>query len=108
MAVDGLPVMDDLPRILADEIRLDLLHGLGAGFGAALEDRFAQPGDAGVGVNLQEQPSRLDEEGFELGDLERILASDGGVLGALRVLRRIARINPDWPVLRRGWYDDSG
>jgi len=46
--------MDDLSRIFADQVRLDLLHRLGARQSSAFEDRLTQTDDAGVGVHLQE------------------------------------------------------
>ena len=70
MAVDRLPVVDDVARILADEVRLDLLDGHGAGSRATLGDRLAKTGDALVGVHPQEEPARTDEEGLELGDAD--------------------------------------
>ena len=56
------------------------LTAVGDGLGPALDDRLAEADDAGVGVDLQEQPARLDEEGLELGDLEAAPGIDGGVL----------------------------
>src|SRR5581483_6411275 len=80
MAIDGLPVMHHLSWIFADEIRLNFLDGFGAGFGPSFEDRLAQSGEAGVGVDLQKQPARLDEKSFELRDFQRFLGRDGSVL----------------------------
>ena len=52
------------------------LTAVGARLGAALDDGLAQPGDAGVGVDLQEQPARLDQEGFELRDAQLVFLRD--------------------------------
>ena len=67
--VHGLPVMHDPGRVLADQVGFELGDGLGAGQGAALGDGLAQPDQAFIGVDLEEQPARLDEEGFHPGDL---------------------------------------
>ena len=68
-----------LARVLAGEVRLDLLDGGRDRLGPALDDGFAEPDEAGVGVDLEEQPPRLDEERFEPGDLESALGVDGRV-----------------------------
>ncbi len=77
MAIDGLPVMSDVTRILADKIRLDLANGGDASSGAAFEDRLAQTDDASVGVDLEEQPARSHENGFQARDSQGIAFGDG-------------------------------
>ena len=54
------------------------------GLGAAFDHRLAQPGDAGVGVDFEEEPARFDQERFDLGDLELVPEADHrlGVLAA--------------------------
>ena len=81
VAVDGLPVMHHAARIFADQVRLDLLDGFGAGERAAFGDGLAQADDAGVGVDLQKQPARLHQKGFEPGDLEIVFRRDGCGVG---------------------------
>ena len=71
--------MDDPARILADQVRLDLLDGGLDRLRPPLDDRLTQPDDAGVGMHLQEQPPRLDEEGFQPGDPQRVLGGDRGL-----------------------------
>ena len=89
-------MMRDRARIFADEIGRQFLDGGRDRLRAAFDDRFAQPGDAGVGVNLQEQPARLDEKGFDFGDLEFVADADHrlGVLaaGQALVLRHLLQI----------------
>ena len=82
--IHRLPVMRDRARVFADQIRREFLDGRGDGLRAAFDDRFAQSDDAGVGVDLQEEPARFDEEGFDLGDLELVADADHrlGVLAA--------------------------
>ena len=70
--VDGLPVVHDRPRVLADQVGLDLLDRGGDGLGSPLDDRLAEADDAGVGVDLQEQPARLHQEGLEPRDLDAL------------------------------------
>ncbi len=77
VAVHGLPVVDHAPRVLADQVGLELLDRRGAGEGAALEDRLAEPHDPRVGVHLQEEVARLHQEGLELGDRELLARADG-------------------------------
>src|SRR5262249_13988183 len=83
VAVDGLPVMHHLAWVFADQIWLDLLDGGGGGQRPAFGGGVRAGGKARGGVDLWEQPARLDEEGFELGDLERVLGRDGSVLAGL-------------------------
>ena len=68
--VDGLPVVHHPAWVLADEIGFNFFHGLGAGLCPAFGDGFSQADNARVGVNLQEQPTGLDEEGLQLCDLD--------------------------------------
>ena len=51
--------------------------------GAAFDDRFTQTGDAGVGVDLQEEPSRLDKERLQLRDLKLFFRRNRGVIAFL-------------------------
>jgi hypothetical protein len=76
MPIHRLPMMRDRTRVFAHEVGREFFNGRGDGLRAAFNDRFAQPGDAGVGVNLQEQPARLDENGFDFGDLEFVAEAD--------------------------------
>ena len=69
-------MVDDLARVLADEIRLDLLDGGGDGLGPPLDDGFTQADDAVIRMDLQKQPARLDQKRLQLRDLERIFACD--------------------------------
>ena len=98
VAVDGLPVMHHLARVLADQVRLDLLDRPSRTvMRPALDDRLAQADDAGVGVDLQEQPARLDQEGFQSGDSEGILRATGAPLPTRSSALASARVNADRP-----------
>ena len=55
-------------RVLADQVRSHFGNGGGTGFGAAFGDGLSQADDALIGVNLEEQPPGLNEQGFEFGD----------------------------------------
>src|SRR5207249_1803256 len=79
VAVDRLPVMDDLPRVLADQVRLDLPDGRLHRLSTALDDGLAEADDVGVGVDLQKQPARLNKERFQPGDPQRIAWPDGSI-----------------------------
>ena len=79
MAVYRLPVMNHLARVFAHEVRLELLHSGRDGRRPPFDDWLSQPDNPGIGVNLQEQPSRLDEQGFQLRDPKRILGGDRSV-----------------------------
>ena len=68
--VDGLPVMHHPARVFADQVRRDFLDGRRNRTGAAFQERLAQPHDAGVCMDLEKDPSRLDEESLQPGDLE--------------------------------------
>jgi hypothetical protein len=72
--IDRLPVVHDPASVLADEIRLDLLHRRRDGERPALGHRLAEADDALVGVHLQEQPARFDEQRLEAGDADAALA----------------------------------
>src|SRR5262249_9121526 len=76
MPVDCLPVMDNPARVPSHQVRCDLLDRSRDCPGASLDDRLAETDDSGVGMDLQEEPSRLDEQGFELGDLDPIAVGD--------------------------------
>jgi hypothetical protein len=66
----------DRTRVFAYEVGREFFNRRGDGLRAAFNDPFAQSRDAGVGVNPQEQPARLDEGGFDFGDLEFITEAD--------------------------------
>ena len=70
VAIDGLPMVDNVARIFADQVGFDFGHGGGARFGAAFGDGFAQADDAFVGVNLEKEPARFHQERFEFGDAQ--------------------------------------
>jgi hypothetical protein len=70
VAVDRLPVVDDAARVLPDQRRRDLLDRGPDGQRAAFDDGLAEADDPRVGVHLEEEPARLDEERLELRDLE--------------------------------------
>ena len=83
-AVNRLPVEDDAARILADQVVADLQRAGGAGLGVVLE-HLAPAGDAGIGRDLDEHPGVLQDEGFDLGDLDVVLRANLGRIGPLRV-----------------------
>ena len=56
--------------IFANQVRHKLLNRRGNGLGAAFDDRLAQPGDARVGMDFQEEPAGLDEHRFDFRNLE--------------------------------------
>ena len=70
--VHGLPVVHDARGVLADQVGLQLRDGRGDGQRAPFEDRLAQADEAFVGVDLEEQPARLDQEGLQLGDFHAV------------------------------------
>ncbi len=70
MAIHCLPVVGDRPRVLADEVAFQLPDGSDAGLGPPLDDRLAEANDPGIGVNLQEEPARLDEDCLQSSDLQ--------------------------------------
>src|SRR5262249_48112888 len=100
MAVDRLPVVYHLPRVLADQVGLALRDGRRPRVGTALDDGFAQADDVGVGVDLQEQPARLHQERFQAGDPQWVSRADGWV----SVLGSSDRIDPS----RRGGPGGGG
>ena len=77
--MDGLPMVSDSARILANEI---VRHFQGAGrtgFGIILE-HFAPTGDAGIGRNLDEDPAVLQDEALNLCYLDVVVRPNcGGV-----------------------------
>ena len=70
VTINGLPVMHNIARVFANQIRCDLLHSRGARLRAAFEDRFAKADDSGVRVDFQEEPAGFDEESLQLRDLQ--------------------------------------
>src|ERR1700734_2416807 len=70
MTVDGLPMVSDAARILADQVRLDFLDCLAAGERAAFGDGLSKPDNSGVRVDLEEHPARLHQKGFEPGHFQ--------------------------------------
>ena len=84
VTVDRLPVVDDLARVLADQVGLDLLDGRRDRERAPLDDRLAQADDPGIGVHLEEEPARLDQQGLEPGDPQRVAGSDRAPRGPTR------------------------
>ena len=69
--------------ILANEVRLHLPHGLGAGFGPALDNRLAQTDKPRIGMHSEEEPARLHQESLELGDLDRVTIGHRRCRGSL-------------------------
>jgi hypothetical protein len=72
VAIDRLPVMGDIARILADQIGLHLADRLGAGSGPSLGDRLTKTDHARIGMDLQKEPARLDQKCLELGDFDAL------------------------------------
>ncbi len=70
VSIEGLPVVDHVARVLADQVRSHFGNGGGTGFGTAFGDGLSQADDALIGVNLEEQPPGLNEQGFEFGDAD--------------------------------------
>jgi len=116
--VHRLPMMGHRAGVLADQVGRQFLDGGGDRFGPAFHDRFSQAGDACVGVDLEEEPARLDQERLDLGDLQLVAHTDhrrdilvarqplvlGGVpqeLGAL-VTRPARRLRGGQTAPRRG------
>ena len=77
VTIDRLPVMHDVARIFADEIRRDLRNRFGASLGAPFGNRFAPADDAFVGVDLEEEPARFHEHRLQLGDPQLGLEARG-------------------------------
>src|ERR1044071_6649256 len=73
VAINRLPVMHDVARIFADEIRSNLFDGRGASFRAAFQHGFAQTDDSRIGVDFEKKPAWFNEEGFELRDFQLLL-----------------------------------
>ena len=73
--MNGLPVMRDAARVLADQVVADFERAGRAGLGVVLE-HLAPAGDAGVGGDLDEHPGVLQNEGLDFGDLDVVLGPD--------------------------------
>jgi hypothetical protein len=67
--VHRLPVVHDPARILADQVWRQLVDRLGTGQGPPFEDRLSQTNQAIVGVDLEKEPPRFDQECLQLDDL---------------------------------------
>ena len=100
VAVNRLPVMHHATGILTDQVRLDFLHRLGTRQRAPFGDRLAKPDDALVGVDLEEQPARLDEDRLELRDAD---APGPCGLHTLVGTRHLPPPRPALPATRRRW-----
>src|SRR5690606_4150783 len=84
-AKDGLPVMFDFARVLADQIAPDFMHRCGNGLRTAFDHRLTEANDAFVSVHFQKQPARSDKYGFETGDFhESAFLTDTGTRDSLR------------------------
>ena len=83
-AVDRLPMENHFERILPDQIVADFQRAGRARLGVVFE-HFAPTGNAGVGRNFHEDPSILEHEGLDLGDLNVVLRAD---LSSIRALSR--------------------
>jgi hypothetical protein len=70
VAVNGLPVVRDGPRVLADEVFGHFLGLSSAGFAFVLE-HLAPANDSGVGRDFDKDPTVLVDERFEFGDFQR-------------------------------------
>ena len=68
--------MNHSSGVFANQIRLEFFHSSRDCRRPSLDYRFPKPDNPGIGVNLQEQPTRLDEHGFQLCDPERVLGGD--------------------------------
>ena len=68
MSIQGLPVVHHVARVLANQVRSHFVNGGGTGFGPAFSDGLSEADDALNGVNLEEQPPGLNEQGFEFSD----------------------------------------
>jgi hypothetical protein len=68
--------VDNPARVFADQVRRDLLDRRGDRSGTPFDDRLAEADDSRVSMNLQEEPSRLDEQGLQLGDPDPISLRD--------------------------------
>ena len=76
VAVNRLPVMHHAPRVLPQQVGLDLLDRFGDGQRPPLDDRLAESHDPRVGVHFQEEPARLDQQGLQLRDLDPLPGTD--------------------------------
>ena len=99
--------MGHTPRVLANEIRLDLLHSLAAGERTTFGDRLAIPDDARVGVHFEEQPARLDQGHFELGDLQIIFGRHGRIFAHALLGGGFSRVEGGQPYAGESAGDDG-
>ena len=76
-AVNGLPVVDDRPRVLADQIVGDFKGAGGTGLGVVLE-HFSPAGDTDVGGDFDEDPGVFEDESLDFGDLDRFVRGRWG------------------------------
>ena len=79
-AMNRLPVMHDRSRVLADEIVCDFERTSGAGLCIVLQ-HLPPTGDACVRRDLDEDPRVLEDERFDLRDLDRLVRADDGCIG---------------------------
>ncbi len=89
VTINGLPVMRHRARVFSNQVRFHFLDRLSAGEGAPLRDRLPETGDAGIGVDLEEQPPGFDQEGFQSCDLDAFFDGGSPFLGVLHD-RRVA------------------
>jgi hypothetical protein len=75
VAVDGLPVMNDPARVLADEIGFDLFGTRGTRFALVFE-HLAPADDSGVSGYLDKDPAISKNKRFEFGDSDRFSTRD--------------------------------
>ena len=73
-----------VPGILSDEVWLHLPDRLSTSPGAPFNDRFAEAGQACIGVHPEKQPARLDQESFEFGNPNWVTRGHGSSRGRLR------------------------
>lgn len=62
----------DCARVFAEQVRLDLFNRRLNRQRTPFEERLAEARDARIGVNFEEEPARLDEESFQLRDLDTL------------------------------------
>ena len=79
-AMDGLPMVQDGTRILANQIIAHFKGPGGTGFGIVLE-HFTPSRDTGIGGNFYENPGVFQDEGLEFGNLDLVFWADGGAFG---------------------------
>ena len=73
--MNGLPVVNDRPRVLTDQVIGDFERAGGAGLGVVLE-HLAPTGDAGISRYLNEDPGVFEHEGLNLGDLDLVVRAN--------------------------------